>query len=213
MQFTIEKSTVLLMLFMLLLASIHSVTFAQGVETDEAEVNEETTQNVLSTSISENNKPTLPTFSLLKNATVEGGEEYEEDDDEGDEEESGPILLSQFVRRFDSSQYVPSDYEKMAAELEAASASAASSGGHLASILSSKYGHINDTLHLVDRLQAYGQQLLSGSKDLKDTALYIGSLLSDRMTEAKLDSQCTADLTNVVRALQEREIWAIKRKL
>lgn len=201
-----KKKKIILVLFMFLCACTDKNTLAQ--ETDETADEEKTTQNMLS-NIPENNKPTLPTFHLLKNATIEGDEEYDEDDDD---EDTGPILLSQFVRRFDTSSYVPPDFEKMAAELEDASSLAATSGGHLASILASKFKHINDTLNLVDRLQAYGNQLLTGSKDLKDTALYIGSLLSDRMTEAKLDSQCTADIANIARALQERELWAIKRK-
>ncbi len=82
----------------------------------------------------------------------------------------------------------------------------------LSSVLSAKFRHINDTLALINRAQAFSERLLAGSKDLKDTLLYISSLLSDRMVEAKLSAQCTADIANIGRALQERKLWAAKSK-
>ena len=154
-----------------------------------------------------------PDESVEKETKTKEDEEYEEDEEgDYDDQDSGPILLSQFVRRFDTSAFVPADYEAMTAELEKASSIAAETGQSLSSILSAKYRHINDTLAVINRAQAFGERLLAGSKDLKDTALYISSLLSDRMVEAKLSAQCTADIANIGRALQERKLWAAKCK-
>ena len=149
-------------------------------------------------------KKTVNILILAKNDKKEGDKEEEEndddDDEEGDDEDSSSCdgRLSTFVRTFDGASFLPDDYE------------------HLSEVFSKHgpYRHhkrLEDMLETLNRLWKMAEKV-QDNKDLKDTGLYVSSVLSDKLYEAEVSAQCTADLIAIGGGLQALQPWAFKCK-
>ena len=130
------------------------------------------------------------------NKTEDGDDEYEDDDEEDGGCDSCDGKMSSFVRSFEGSAYLPDDIEEVTEFMHKNGA----------------YGHsknINDTMAVMDRLNVYMEKLKK-NKDMTDTIMYVSSVLSDRMYEAQVSSQCMADFMAVGTGIQNIQIWSLK---
>ncbi len=102
------------------------------------------------------------------------------------------------MRTFDGASFLPDDYE------------------HLSEVFSKQgpYRHhkrLEDMLETLNRLWKMAEKV-QDNKDLKDTGLYVSSVLSDKLYEAEVSAQCTADLIAIGGGLQALQPWAFKCK-
>lgn len=111
--------------------------------------------------------------------------------------------MSSFVRHFDYSPYLPDDFEEV---YENVNLGDEMTEGNV-------YGqidNINDTLHIINRLVKYGDKL-KGNSDILNSAKYLLSILSDKLLyDARMSSECTADLIKVMQAARNGQLWAWK---
>lgn len=124
--------------------------------------------------------------------------EDEDENGEGDDDDSCDSRLSTFVRSFDGAAYLPDDFEVLTEQLHTVG----------------PYGHVkslNGTLAILQRNAAFAEKLRA-NKDLSDTFMYVSSVLSDKLYDAKLSSQCAADLLAIGQAIRNTEEWAFRCK-
>lgn len=136
----------------------------------------------------------FPAIRLSSSAVLS---EVDEDEDLEDTEYCDG-RISTFVRNLNRTQFLPPDYE----ELE----EAVSKGD-----IRNKIHHINDTIKIVERLVAYGQQLTT-NKDLKDAILYFSSLITEKLYKVNISPSCMGDLVTVLSAIRNRKLWAMQCK-
>lgn len=126
-------------------------------------------------------------------------EEDIEDDDENALEENCDGKLSSFVRNIEATSFLPDDYNIVKDSLNF--------NKEDNNTIYEQINNINDTLQLIHRLLKYGQKLRF-NVDIIDTIKYMSSITIDEVYEAKISSECTADLLHVVQAIVNNELWA-----
>lgn len=128
-------------------------------------------------------------------------EDFEEDNGEAFSNNC-PNRMSSFVRHVDYSQYLPDDFEEV---YENVNLGDEMTEGNV-------YGqidNINDTLHIINRLVKYAEKW-KGNTDILNSAKYLLSILSDKLYDARMSSECTADLIKVMQAARNGQLWAWK---
>ena len=120
-------------------------------------------------------------------------------EEDEDEESVCDGRLSSFIRNFDPKPFLPSDYDEIEEKMPSMD------------LHNYQAHHLNDTIRLVERLINYGQKLMNNT-DLRDTSLYLSSVMMDKLYRAEISEQCTADLLRVVGAMRSRNLWAFKCK-
>lgn len=138
-------------------------------------------------------RPELSINGTTSNLTSLHNEETEHDQDESDGCDG---RISSFVRSFDSTDFLPDDYEEISDSIHQKD-------------LYRQIHHINDTLALGQRLFDYGQKL-KANKDIESTVLYLSSVFMDKIYAAQISAQCSADLLNVLTGIRNQELWALK---
>ena len=166
-------------------------------EYDEDDENDSTDIDELS-NIKENKESNNNTVS---NDIIDDDDDDDDDEDEdyeGDEETMCDYRISSFVRNFNSTPFLPDDYENVYDSVTKTN------------FIHRKY-NITDMMTIVDRAINYVTKL-GGNRDLADTGMYISSIIMDRIYEAKVSPECSADLANIGNGLRNYQLWPAKCK-
>ena len=135
-----------------------------------------------------------------KDKMVDAGKDDDDEDEEGDEydgeEEECDTRISSIVRSFNTTPFLPDDYQEAYESVTKTD-------------LVNKRYNITDMMSIVQRFLDFGTKM-SKNKDLADTGMYLSSIMMDRMYEARVSAECTADLANIGSNLQKGELWPAK---
>lgn len=129
-------------------------------------------------------------------------ENLEEDDNENTiEENCDDAKLSSFVRNFKASSFLPEDYKVVKESMNF------NVNEQESDRIYEQINSLNDTFQVINRLLKYGHKLRN-NVDIIDTIKYLSSITTDEVYEAKISSECTADLLHVAQAIMNNQLWA-----
>ena len=133
--------------------------------------------------------------NLIINENEDENEDEDDAEDDG-EDDTCDTSLNSFVRRFNATPFLPDDYEQVYEQVSQMD------------LINRKY-NITEMITILERSFDYIKKI-SKNKDIADTGMYLSSVMMDRLFEAKVSAECTADLANIGQGLRNLQLWSAK---
>ena len=195
-------------IFLLCLLSVTLVTanaYTESAEADDEDSTEpavvlpaddSTTEKMSNVGDDAADPPQVPVAVKAVKIGGEGDDDDDDESDDGSEEEGCDMRLSSVVRNIDGSPFLPDDYE-------------AAYDSVTKTDWANKHYNITDMMAIIQSVIDHGVKV-SKNKDLADTAMYVSSVMMDRLYDAKVSAECTADLANIGSSLRSGQLWPVK---
>lgn len=114
--------------------------------------------------------------------------------DDEEFEDSCDGRIGSFVRHFNSTPFLPEDYEQVKESMSNTD-------------IFDQVHHINDSVQILERLAGYVNQIRFNS-DILDSINYLSSIISEKILDIDLSTECVTDIFYVIKAIRQKHLWA-----